>query len=192
MILNMSHEDKKKYKEAFEERSRHRDHEATERILSLDVWDGSDELDELRTVRTRRVQQCREAVSHSLQETQEMIDEAVKLGLLTELDFAGLNSQVENIRTTIPTTLHFSHCIKRLIQIRSGIERRRQSEIDRVRQRFQQLRIQSDAQEFHRINEALDGGDLTRANEFIDRVSTDLSDSSSDWVMDFFSDDTST
>jgi hypothetical protein len=128
------------WKQAFELHCQQGDHVATGLLLELDVWPSAAEQAELQRVRTLRIQECREALEQELAEMLRTIAEAAELGLLAEPDRIAFESWVQRLSGELSKTVDFVACYLQLGQIRLGIERRRQRELERVEKRLAQLR----------------------------------------------------
>ncbi len=170
------------WQDAFEARSSYRDHEATQRMLELDIWSSETERHRYYEKRESRIAQCRTMLQRDIVETRARVQNAVSLGLLGTHDQELFKTQLELLEAQGKKTNGIASCYTQLRDICDGMERRRQAEIERVKQRFEQLQLPDSNLEHRQIATALESGNIAAANQFIETIETTRNNTDADWV----------
>ena len=170
------------WQDAFESRSSYRDHQATERMLELDVWTSETERHQFHQKRENRIAQCRTMLQRDIVETRARVQNAAALGLLAPLDQEQFKTQLDRLEVESKKTISFAECYTQLRDVCDRMERRRQAEIDQIRYRFEQLQLPEDNIEFRQIATALETGNIAAASQFIETIETSRKNTDADWV----------
>ncbi|VAX40976.1 hypothetical protein MNBD_PLANCTO02-1444 [hydrothermal vent metagenome] len=170
------------WQDAFEARSSYRDHEATQRMLELDIWSSETERHQYYEKRESRIAQCRTMLQRDIVETRARVQNAVALGLLGIHDQELFKTQLDLLEALGKKTNGIANCYTQLRDICDGMERRRQAEIERVKQRFEQLQLPDSNLEHRQITTALENGNIAAANQFIESIETTRNSTDADWV----------
>lgn len=166
------------WRAAFDARCDEGDHEATERLLQLDVWKSDDERDELANSRERRLAECQAALERDIASTRARVEEALSLGLIQEHDHDHFESEIAAVESASTATLRFPAWHRRLNEIREGIERRRQYEIQRVRNRFDELQLPENHAESNLNEEVPNDGIVATARRTLELMTPGTTDDS--------------
>lgn len=96
-------------------------HEATGRLLELDVWPGAQERDSLAALRQTQIAECRAAVDAELQELAGDID------AMTNGDRSTLERRLQRLQHELPRVVNFAIFRRQLLQLQSAVLRHRAS-----------------------------------------------------------------
>ncbi len=175
--------------QAFQARSNHKDHEATDRIIEYlrNYPDASINIDELEKQRNDRINQCRSELQEVLKATRRKLEGDVALGLLEEKDRLDYAGKIDNIENAIATTLRFGEKISRLQAIAEALNLNRSEKIAQYRDKLGQ-KIGADHPDYARISSVLDTGDILTANEYIENPKSisGAEEKKRDAFIDFF------
>ena len=171
-ILNLIANNRFDWQQAFEVRSRSRDHEATERIIDYlrANSENSINLEELEKRRDEGIGECQDSLERDIKDTGSKIEGAVALGILQEADRAYYAAMIVDIEKALKTTVLFSKEHEELRAIRSRIDEKKQAAIENIKQRLNALSLASEHPDYVRISHLLEQGDVLTANEYIDMV----------------------
>jgi len=171
-ILNLLANNCFDWQQAFEVRSRSRDHEATERIIDYlrANSDKSINLEELEKKRDEGIGECQDSLERDIKDTRSKIEGAVALGILQEADRANYAAMIVEIEKALKTTVLFSKDHEELGAIRSRIDEKKQAAIENIKQRLNVLSLASEHPDYVRISHLVEQGDVLTANEYIDMV----------------------
>ncbi|MCA9115952.1 MAG: hypothetical protein KDA79_12775, partial [Planctomycetaceae bacterium] len=113
-------------------------HDSATRILSLPVWREED-----RTRLEAHLEDClresRHQLVHQIEETRQLVAEALRLGVLEEEDHQRLEDQLREVEIGSHDTRRLPRLRAQLQRVQHGIVQLRQTELERVRRRFRQL-----------------------------------------------------
>ncbi|MCA9080231.1 MAG: hypothetical protein KDA58_06705 [Planctomycetaceae bacterium] len=112
--------------------------DAAEKLTTLPVW-SRPEQQQLQQVLARYRKEHRDELWKDLQETETLIDEAVKLQIFSEQDRAGFAARLERLRRGLSLSRGSSSDAEEIQQLRQAVERRRSREATLTRERLEQL-----------------------------------------------------
>jgi hypothetical protein len=99
-------------------------HDATGRLLELDVWDNDHERETLRALRDAQIADSRAILSTELNELAGEISQMIDTAGQSDLHRAAYVHRLDSLRRELPRTLNFSAFRRRLNQLQSAVQRR--------------------------------------------------------------------
>ena len=115
------------WSQSFNYHARAGNHEATGRLLELDVWSDSKTRDELRSVRNTQIADLRSALHAELDELAIDIVTIVNAGVCGEGETVSFGHRLERLRNELSQVVDFSAFRRRMNQLQSTILRLRKS-----------------------------------------------------------------
>ncbi len=100
-------------------------HEATGRVLDLDVWSSPDECESLRTLRQTQIDDNRLAVDGELDELAADIATVNETGTWSDSDRVAIQKRLERLRYELPRAVNFRSFRRQVNQLQSAILRQR-------------------------------------------------------------------
>lgn len=111
------------WQHAYETHNQHGNHEATGRLLELDVWSSEAERDELRAKRNEQIAEHRKALTRELDEVSLDLEVATNSGQLEGTESEAIARRLDRLHHDLPKLLNFGSCRWQLDQIRSALQR---------------------------------------------------------------------
>ncbi|MCC7422562.1 MAG: hypothetical protein IT428_19960 [Planctomycetaceae bacterium] len=160
------------WKAAFDARCDEGDHEATRRLLELPVWLDPGQQSQLSAVREQKLELCRRKLLRDVEQTRARVGEAFQRGLIQDRDRDEFDAGINAVESSCRATQRFAGSHRRLSEIRESLERRRQYEIEKIRQRIEMLDLKDENPLSARIDAAINDGNLASANRYIEMAET--------------------
>lgn len=112
--------------------------DAARKLTQLDVWSPV-EREKLQQIVDQRVQDERTRLQHELAETETLIEDAIRLELLSPHDHAGFTSRLEQLRIGIDKMSDLRAGSREVDSLRQAVQERRERETNQVRRRLEEL-----------------------------------------------------
>lgn len=111
------------WRQCFDFHARTGNHEATGRLLGLDVWSNPEERDSLRSLRDAQISACRSALNADLAEVSGELAAIEESGAWTETVQSSFQNRLQRLRDELPRVLNFSSFGRQVNQLQSAILR---------------------------------------------------------------------
>lgn len=160
------------WKAAFDARCDEGDHEATRRLLELPVWIEPGQHAQLSALREQKLDICRRKLLRDVEQTRTRVSEAFQRGLIEDRDREDFDTGIDAVESSSLAAQRFAAWHRRLSEIRESLERRRQYEIEKIRQRIEMLDLKDENPLSARIDAALNDGNLASANRYLEMAET--------------------
>ncbi len=174
-ILDLINSEVQNWEDIFNIHAENRNHDTTKYIIEYLEQNEkalvNSDLDQIRQLREKRVQECREALTTDINATRKIIEDALIDGLLPESERLELSGIIESIELNISEILRFFDIHRKLKVIKEKIEQKRQSEIERIKNKLKETDIKNHPA-YARILKVVEKGDVLTANEYIQLIST--------------------
>ncbi|MBI3801876.1 MAG: hypothetical protein HY268_33510 [Deltaproteobacteria bacterium] len=158
------------WQKAFEGRCEARDHQGTLLIVEyLEKYPTKGiDVGQLRDLRDKHLQSCRDALQRDVEETRRQVEGAVAFGLLMEKEHTEYNGELEAVALSSRAILNFAEKHRGLAGVRGQIDKKRVAQVAGAQRRLEGLPGGSANPSYNRILAVLDRGDVLAANEYID------------------------
>jgi len=111
------------WSQAYEYHAQNGNHEATGRLLELEVWTNAEERESLRSLRPSQISDCRATAETELRELGAEIHRIVESGTWGTADCATLQKRLERLRYELPRVLNFPLFRRQISQLHAAIVR---------------------------------------------------------------------
>jgi hypothetical protein len=158
---------------AFAGQAEVRNHLGTQRVIdALGARpDGQELAERLRARREEVVHQCREALRRKLDETRQLIEQAVCYDLITDEERGRFLSEVADCEQFLDDVSDFASEQRKLEAIDRQCIERRKSRVREVREKLSRLTVPAERHgDLEVVRQALDRGDFLSADEYLELV----------------------
>jgi len=115
------------WRQCYDYHARAGNHEATKRLLGLEVWPSSEERDSLRRLREAQIADCRVALNADLAEVSGDLSAIAESGAWADAVLASFQKRLDRLREELPKVLHFGAFRRQISQLQAAIHRQSNS-----------------------------------------------------------------
>lgn len=113
------------WRQSFDYHAHTGNHEATGRLLDLDVWVSDEERDALKSLRQSQIAECRTVANSELEEAAADFATITEAGTWSDSDCAAMHKRLERLWNELPRVVNFSSFRRQINQLQSAMLRQR-------------------------------------------------------------------